>query len=58
MAENGSQPMIVRTERGLSLVGTRITLYEIMDYLKAEWPPKLIQQWLDLSDPQIAGVMQ
>jgi hypothetical protein len=50
--------MIVRTERGLSLVGTRITLYEIMDYLKAEWPPKLIQQWLDLSDPQIAGVMQ
>ena len=58
MAEHGSRPMVVRTERGLSVVGTRITLYEIMDYLKAEWPPQLIQQWLDLSDPQIAGVMQ
>ncbi len=58
MAENGLQPMVVRTERGLSLAGTQITPYEIMDYLKAEWPPKLIQQWLDLSDPQIVGTMQ
>ena len=39
------QATVVRTERGLSVFGTRITLYQIMDYLKAEWHPKLIRQW-------------
>jgi len=52
-----SQSTVVRTSRGLSVAGTRITLYDIMDYVKAEWPPKLIQQWLDLTDPQITEVM-
>ena len=37
------QATVVRTDRGLSIAGTRMTLYQIMDYLKAEWPPKLIQ---------------
>jgi hypothetical protein len=45
---------IVRTERGLSLAGTRITLYDIMAYLKAEWPPYLIQQWLNITEQQMA----
>ena len=51
------QTTVVRTERGLSIAGTRITLYSIMDYLKADWPPKLIQHWFDLTDQQIADVM-
>lgn len=54
---NAPQPTVVRTSRGLSIAGTRITLYDIMDYVKADWPPKLIQQWLDLSDQQITDVM-
>jgi hypothetical protein len=28
-----------------------------MDYIKAGWPPKLIQDWFDLSDKQIADVL-
>lgn len=48
---------VVRTERGLSIAGTRITLYDVMDYLKADWPPSLIRQWLDLSEQQMADVM-
>ncbi|MEM7538145.1 MAG: DUF433 domain-containing protein [Chloroflexota bacterium] len=28
-------PVVVRTPRGLSVRGTRITLYQIMDYIKA-----------------------
>jgi len=28
-----------------------------MDYIKANWPPKLIQHWLELNDQQIAAVM-
>jgi hypothetical protein len=28
-----------------------------MDYLTNDWPPKLIQHWLNLSDKQMADVM-
>jgi len=52
-----SQSTVVRTSRGLSIAGTRITLYNVMDYLKAGWQPKLIQDWLNLSDKQIDEVM-
>lgn len=51
------QSSIIRTERGLTVAGTRTTLYTILDYLHADWPPKLIQQWLDLSDQQMADVL-
>jgi uncharacterized protein (DUF433 family) len=54
---NNRQPTVVRTSRGLSVAGTRITLYSIMDYVTAGWPPKLIRDWLNLSDQQIADVM-
>ena len=59
MSDDGNrQPTVVRTERGLSIRGTRITLYDIMDYVKQDWPPKLIRDWFDLTDEQINGVMQ
>ncbi|HKP84772.1 MAG TPA: DUF433 domain-containing protein [Blastocatellia bacterium] len=48
---------IVRTERGLSIAGTRITLYNVMDYLEANWPPSLIQNWLNLTEGQLADAM-
>ncbi|MBA3947338.1 MAG: DUF433 domain-containing protein [Herpetosiphonaceae bacterium] len=51
------QPTVVRTGRGLSIAGTRITLYDVMDYVEAEWPPALIQHWLNLTDQQIADVL-
>lgn len=58
MNQTNTQPTtVVRTGRGLSIAGTRITLYNIMDYIKADWPPSLIQQWLDLTDKQITDVM-
>jgi len=50
-------PTVVRTGRGLSIAGTRLTLYSIMDFVKAEWPPKLIRDWFNLTDQQIADVM-
>lgn len=48
---------VIRTERGLTIAGTRITLYDVMDYVTADWPPKLIRDWLNLSDQQIGDVM-
>lgn len=50
-------PTVIRTEHGLTVAGTRITLYAILDYIHAEWPPSLVQQWLDLSDQQMADVL-
>jgi len=48
---------LVRTERGLTLAGTRITLYDILTYLKADWPPQLIQHWLNLTAQQMSDVL-
>jgi len=54
---NIPQNTVVRTDRGLSIAGTRITLYDVMDYITAGWPPRLIQHWLNLTDIQMADVM-
>lgn len=51
------QPTVVRTGRGLTIVGTRTTLYRVMDYVKADWPPKLIGNWLNLTDAQVAAAL-
>jgi uncharacterized protein (DUF433 family) len=44
---------IIRTERGLTISGTRITLYDIMDYVTAKYPPKFIRSLFNLTDEQI-----
>ena len=48
---------VVRTNRGLSIAGTRITLYSILDYVHADWPPKLIRDRLNLTDQQITDAL-
>lgn len=48
---------IIRTERGLTIAGTRITLYDIMDYLKEGWTPKLIPGWLRLTEEQLNAAL-
>src|SRR5262245_9581510 len=47
--------IVRRSDRGLSIAGKRITLYLIMEYLKAGWPPHLIRHWLDLTDEGITN---
>lgn len=51
------QSGIIRTERGLTLAGTRITVYDVMDYLAASWPPQLIRDRLNLTNEQITAVL-
>ena len=50
--------IVRRTDRGLCLAGRRVTLYLIMDYLKAGWPPHLIRHWLDLSEAEMHHAVQ
>ena len=48
---------IIRTERGLNISGTRITLYDVMDYVTAQYPPKFIQGLFRLTEPQIKAAI-
>lgn len=57
LASNG-QAIIIRTERGLTIAGTRISLYDVIDLLKAQYPPKLIRDKFNLTDAQINMVMR
>ena len=43
------QTAIIRTEWGLTIAETRITLYDVMDYVMAQYPPKLIGDVLNLN---------
>jgi len=52
VASNG-QAAILRTERGLTISGTRITLYDVMDYVTAQYPPKFIQGLFELTAEQL-----
>ncbi|AOW98566.1 DUF433 domain-containing protein [Moorena producens PAL-8-15-08-1] len=51
------EPAIIRTERGLTIAGTRITLYDVMDYLKAQYPQQLICEKLGLNHDQIRSAL-
>jgi uncharacterized protein (DUF433 family) len=51
---SNGQPTVIRTERGLSITGTRITLYDVLDYVTAGWPSQLIRDRLELTDQQMA----
>lgn len=56
LASNG-QAAIIRTERGLTIAGTRITLYDVMDYVKEQYPPKFIRGLFDLTEEQINAAL-
>jgi|GEM_PF-850238 uncharacterized protein (DUF433 family) len=57
MSETIFQPVVVRTERGLTVGGTRITLYQIMDFVKAGESPEFIRDLFRLTIRQTEEVM-
>jgi len=56
LVPNG-QAAIVRTERGLTVAGTRITLYDVMDYVTEHYPSKFIRAMLDLTHEQVSAAL-
>ncbi len=54
---SNGQLAIIRTERGLIIAGTRITLYDVMDYVTAQYPPKFIRSLFDLTEEQINAAL-
>ncbi len=53
-----NQTTVIRTDRGLSVAGTRITIYQIMDCLKADMSAALICERFRLTIRQITDVME
>jgi uncharacterized protein (DUF433 family) len=54
---SNEKAMIARTERGLTIAGTRITLYDVMDYVTEQYPSKFIRAMLNLTDEQINAAL-
>jgi uncharacterized protein (DUF433 family) len=54
---SNQNPAIVRTERGLTIAGTRISIYNVMDFLKAQYPSQLIQDRFHLTDAQVSAAL-
>ena len=54
---SNGQSNIIRTERGLTIAGTRITLYDVMDYFTDGYPAKLISEKLCLTDAQVDAAL-
>lgn len=52
------KPTVVRTNRGLSIAGTRTTIYQIMDYIKDNEPPEVIREHFRLTIKQTADVIK
>lgn len=48
---------IVRTERGLTISGSRTSIYDVIDFLKADYPPTLIRDTFNLTDAQIKAAL-
>jgi uncharacterized protein (DUF433 family) len=44
---------IVKTGRGPEIVGTRITVYDVLDYHKSGWNRDMIADTLELSSDQV-----
>ena len=57
MRELNGKPAIVRTERGLTISGTRISLYDLMDYLRDGYPVKFIRGIFSLTEAQINAAL-
>jgi uncharacterized protein (DUF433 family) len=58
MTLNSNKPaIIIRNERGLTIDGTRITLYDVMDYVTEQYPPKFIRAMLSLTEAQINAAL-
>ena len=52
-----TESFIIRTGRGLAITGTRVTLYDVMDYVTEQYPSKFIRAMLGLTDEQVDAAL-
>ncbi|MEX2172759.1 MAG: DUF433 domain-containing protein [Pirellulaceae bacterium] len=57
MSDNGKlNPTVVRTTRGLTVGGTRLTIYSLIDHFKAGHSDELVREWYRLTPDQLADI--
>jgi uncharacterized protein (DUF433 family) len=57
MSDNGNtNATVVRTSRGLTVGGSRLTIYQLMDHFKEGDSDELVQQWYRLTPQQLADI--
>jgi uncharacterized protein (DUF433 family) len=57
MSDNANpNPTVVRTSRGLTVGGTRLTIYQLMDHFKAGDSDELVRDWYRLTPGQVADI--
>lgn len=57
MSANGNpNPTVIRTTRGLTVGGSRLTIYQLMDHFKAGHADALVQEWYKLTPQQLADI--
>jgi uncharacterized protein (DUF433 family) len=49
---------IINRGRGPEIAGTRITVYDILDYTTMDWHPTAIAAWLRVSSRQVLAAIQ
>lgn len=54
---SSSPTEIVDRGRGPEIKGTRITVYDVMDYLSAAWHPDRIASWFRISSAQVRAAI-
>ncbi len=52
------RPTVVRTERGLTVGGSRLTIYQLMDHLKAGQSPAEVRDLHRMTIKQMEDVLQ
>jgi len=57
MTANTMNAVVVRTERGLTVRGTRLTLYLLMDCINAGWSDAEIKECYSLTDEEYAAIV-
>jgi uncharacterized protein (DUF433 family) len=50
--------VIRRPDKGLTISGTRVTLYALMDYFNAGWAQAEIREWLNLTEEQLGAALE
>jgi uncharacterized protein (DUF433 family) len=56
IATTNKDTLIVETPRGPSIAGTRITVYSVMDLIKADWSRERILQFMPITARQLDAV--
>jgi len=54
--QSNGNATVVRTARGLTVGGTRLTIYSLIDHFKAGHSDELVREWYSLTPEQLADI--